>query len=89
MNQVFHEGFNYGELGKIVFNQSGGFSAGAAQPLGETEGGNAVNNAEIHRFGRTAHNGVHLVAGNAVHTGGRFRMDVPSFPECSAHGGVS
>lgn len=87
--QVFHEGLDARELEEVIFNQGGGLAAGAAQPLGESEGGNAVDDAEVHRLGRAPHDGVHLVAGNAVHAGGRFRVDVPAFLEGLAHGGIS
>ena len=57
---MFHIIFNAGEFFKIGFDVIARFPARYAQLIGQPESRNAVNNAEINRFGAAAHFRRHL-----------------------------
>src|SRR6185312_7034490 len=77
----FHVIADAGETLEVFLDVIVGFAARDAELVGETEGGNAVDDAEIDRFGPAAHFGRHAFHRHAEDLRRRHRMDVGAVGE--------
>ena len=78
--RVFHE---------ILVNDFGGLLARNAQPFGQSEGGNSIDDPEIDHLGIAAHLFGYLSEGYAIHFCRGGRVDVEPLVEISDHPGIA
>ena len=78
-----------GELFEVGVDDLTGLLAGDAEALGEAEGGDAVDDAEVDHFGGAAHVGGDVGEGDAVDAGGGCLVDVVAVLEGVDHGFVA
>ena len=78
-----------GKLLEVGVDDLAGFLTGDAQALGEAEGGDAVDDAEVDHFGGAAHVGGDVGEGDAVDARGSGLVDVVAVLEGVDHGFVA
>ena len=76
-------------LREILFDQLGGGLAGYIEALGQSEGGDAVDDAEIDRLGLATHLGSDLLFGDAVDLHRSGNVDIAAALEGLHHALVS
>ena len=79
--RLLHIVADAGEAFEIFLDVGAGLLAANAELVGEAEGGNAVNNAEIDRLGAAAHLRIHVLDGNAKHFGRCHGVNVDAVGE--------
>ena len=88
-DHAVHEGFYGGVLREVVFDNLGGLFARDAQALRETEGGDAVDDAEVDHFGFAAHVGGDVGECHAEDFGGGGGVDIFAIDEGLFHSFVA
>ena len=86
---VVEVGDDFGKLLVVALYQVAGLLLGDVQPVGQTEGRNAVDDAEVDGLGTAAHVGGHLVKRHTVNAGCRHSMDIETVFESVDHGRVA